>query len=194
MTLTPLYYRLGEWKLSAGDNRRVTVGECRTNYRQLKRGQGLQRAVLLWEIIIGITTALAIRWGRGSAAMVKPRGSLVPRSEGSCREDREALWKQPKSVPWALCFRVELLCVRERSITSWNAPSSSFMYVPFVGHPPPPSHWLTDSSPTAEFREPPALNCDVRLLTPRICCGREGIWTWKRGWPSETEFVSKHFV
>lgn len=41
-------------------------GECRTNYRQLKRGHGLQRAVLLWEILIGITMALAIRWGRCS--------------------------------------------------------------------------------------------------------------------------------
>lgn len=67
MTLTPLYYRLrerNEWKLSAGDNGRLIVGECRTNYRQLKRGQGLQRAVLLREIIIGITMALAIRWGK----------------------------------------------------------------------------------------------------------------------------------
>lgn len=65
MTLTPLYYRLRERRMEATrwSEWETHCGECRTNYRQLKRGRGLQRALLLWEIIIGITVALAFRRG-----------------------------------------------------------------------------------------------------------------------------------
>lgn len=64
------------------------MGECRTNYRQLKRGQGLQRAVLLCEIIIGITMALAIRWGKRFSEM-KPGAKewrVTQRGQGGATE------------------------------------------------------------------------------------------------------------
>lgn len=65
--------------------------------------------MLLWEIIIGITDGGKIQqfWGNGEKAWC-----LVVKGHEE-RTGREALQRQPKSAPWALCFRVELLCVRE---------------------------------------------------------------------------------
>lgn len=95
MTLTPLYYRLRERRMEASrwSKWETHCVECRTNYRRLKRGRGLQRALLLWEIKIwdycgcGVETRRDCDYGETGA-------SLVPRRrEESHRAGRETLRK-----------------------------------------------------------------------------------------------------
>lgn len=184
-TLTPLYYRLRERQMEAihWSWWETCCGECRTNYRKLKRGQGLQRAVLLWEILIGITMALAIRWGRCSNSGETGEEAWCQGVKGHVERTGRCDRKQPKSAPWALCFRVELLCVRGITL---NGPLlfQMLLYLPLCM-----CHLLVifcnplinSQFPlqTAEQWEQPVLNCDVntQAADAKIRCGHERVWT-----------------
>lgn len=100
------------------------------------------------------------------------------RSEGSHRENRDVQWQQQKPAPWALCFRVELLRVREFALS--GPLFLQILYVPFVGCNLQPGQRLRFSSKQQNLDSclsQTVASTHTQAAEPRTHRSHEGLWT-----------------